>query len=88
MINESGTRAKMGPNPWRIDSVRDAWRANALPSVAELMNMSREQMYDARMGAYYYALAWAVTYYCMEGGQSKYKSTLVKYFSAVRNNFV
>lgn len=83
MINRAGTRAKMGPNPWRIDTVRRAIQQNLLPSAQELMHMTREQMYS-ELGAFYYAQAWAIVYYCMEGGQSSYKRAIQNYFKALR----
>lgn len=83
MINRSGSRAKMGPNPWRVDYVRQAMKAGVCPSAEELMLMTREQMYGERAGVHY-AQAWAIVFYCMEGGQSKYKKALQNYFKALR----
>lgn len=83
MINRAGTRAKMGPNPWRVDYVREAMRVGVCPSAQELMLMSREQMYGDRVGVHY-AQAWAIVYYCMEGGQSAHKRAIQNYFKALR----
>ncbi|MEM7235504.1 MAG: DUF1570 domain-containing protein [Planctomycetota bacterium] len=84
MINRAGTKAQMGPSPWRVNTVKLAWQRGLLPPVAELMNMTREQMYDPEKAGLYYAQAWAIVYYCMESGQSKHKKALVRYFSALR----
>ncbi len=84
MINAKGTKAKMGPSPWRTSNVRMAYDRDMLPPVSRLMNMTRAEMYDPQMGALYYAQAWAIVYYCLESGKGKYKGVLKKYFTALR----
>ena len=67
------------PNPWRLRTVQDAIRRRILPAPAELMQMSREEMYDPRMAGYHYAQAWSLIYFMIEG--KTYFKVLVKYFN-------
>ncbi|MEM7164398.1 MAG: DUF1570 domain-containing protein [Planctomycetota bacterium] len=58
------------------------------PTVAELMNMSQAEMYDMRNKNkrmyQHYCQAWAVVYFCIEGGNRKYQKALKEYFKSIR----
>ncbi|MFN0060189.1 MAG: tetratricopeptide repeat protein [Planctomycetota bacterium] len=83
-ISPNGKKAIIDPSAWRIDGIKDVLRIKGLcPPTAELMNMSRAEMYGEKAGIHY-AQAWAIVYYCLNGGQEKYKQPLVKYFLALR----
>ena len=56
--------------------------------MAELMNMSQYEMYDVANGhrkqGFHYAQSWSLVYFCAEGGNSKYRAALKKYFKVLR----
>jgi hypothetical protein len=69
-------------NPWRLKYIKDAIRQRITPEPAELMMMSREEMYGSEMVGIHYAMAWSLIYFMLEEGT--YRANLVRYFQALR----
>jgi len=80
---------RIRPNKGRLNDLMMVLRAGIdLPSIPELMNMSRAEMYDIRgggkMAAVHYCQAWSVVYFCIDGGNEAYRNALKNYFKALR----
>lgn len=72
------------PAMGRLKNVQFAIARGILPPASDLMTMSREEMYDPRMGAFHYAQAWAMIYFMIEGNKPQYRGVLIAYFNALR----
>jgi hypothetical protein len=81
----AGSRMMMIPKPnsWRLRTIKTAIPLNACPPAAELMLMSRREMYNPRMAGIHYAQAWAMVYFIMHGGNSGYRRLLDGYYRAL-----
>ena len=73
------------PNPWRVKHIQYSLRreSDQLPTVRDLMHMSRAEMYAGDAGLKY-AMAWSLVYFMLEDTRSGYRKVLVRYFSLLR----
>ncbi|MBI4601962.1 MAG: DUF1570 domain-containing protein [Planctomycetes bacterium] len=72
------------PDKGRLQNAQFAIDQKILPTAEDLMLMSREEMYDPKMGSFHYAQAWGMIYFMIEGNKPAYKRVLVSYFGALR----
>lgn len=76
------------PNPWRLKLIQQAIRYKRTVPAEELMQMSRGEMYNRSSVSIHYAQAWAMVYYCIEGGKSRrHDRVLLNYFKALRKGY-
>ncbi len=76
------------PNPWRLRLIKQVIAAKRTVDTAELMQMTRGEMYSSQGVSINYAQAWAMVYYCIEGGKKrKYDKVLINYFKALRKGY-
>ncbi len=73
------------PNKDRIEAIHFAFRYNRYPPPADLMMMSRAEMYNPQMASIHYAQAWSLVYFMLEGKSKGYRRLLVKYFQLLND---
>ncbi len=83
IISPDGKQAELVPDPGRLGYIRAVIQDRACPTAAELMTMSHEEMYGQNIGIHY-AQAWAIIFYCLQGGNSGHRNVLGNYFRALR----
>lgn len=71
------------PNSDRLRVIKSAIRRKICPPPTDLMLMTQAEMYDPKMAGIYYAQAWSLVYFMLEGKKPRYRRVLSGYFRAL-----
>ncbi len=85
-IEEGGREAmEIRPNPWRVQTIKQALRAGRVRSFRDLMMMSQAELYHPQWASIHYAQSWSIIYFLCEYNEREHFPILKAYFKALRD---
>ena len=85
---KGGKVKKIGPNPWRLNTIQRTIRSHEFVPWREILEYERSEYYGARQG-YYYAQGWSMVYFLNECKKvqkhPQWSQILPKYFDELKS---
>lgn len=80
VYNEKTKQMDIKTNPWRLRTIQEGIRRNAVQPLPKLMKMTQAEMYDPKTVGMNYAQAWSMVYFFWHFENGKYAKLLQEYF--------